>query len=272
MRDHESGAVRMSWLSIFPLSLIGLVILCTLSVAVGLGYFSQQWLIRRAGARSRPGPEQAHLLTAVLGLLALLLGFSFSMVMDRYDTRRLLVVEEANAIGTTWLRVQILDAPARQTMGPLLQRYTDARLVWSETGGEEAARLETEALQRQLWISMGDAMRGSSPPLLARGVMDSLNESFDLAVSRQAARAAHMPDAVFYALIIYAAVSMVMMGAMLGAHRKPHLTQTMLLLFLLTLIHMVILDLDRPRSGNIQVSQQALLDLRQTMIAEQPPR
>lgn len=262
----------MSWLSSFPLSLIGLLILGTLSLAVALGYFSQQWLIRRAGPRAKAGPEQAHLLTAVLGLLALLLGFSFSMVMDRYDTRRLLVVAEANAIGTTWLRVQILEAADRQSMGPLLQRYVDARLLWSETGGEEAVGLETEALQRRLWVAMGEVMRGDSPPLLARGVMDSLNESFDLAVARQAARAAHMPDAVFYALLIYAAVSMIMMGAMLGAHRRPHLTQTLLLVILLTLIHLVILDLDRPRSGNIQVPQQALLELRQSMIADQPPR
>ncbi|PZO02363.1 MAG: hypothetical protein DCF28_08580 [Alphaproteobacteria bacterium] len=208
-------------------------------------------------------------MTAVLGLLALLLGFSFSMVMDRYETRRILVIEEANALGTTWLRIQILDAPERQTMSVLLERYVDARLVWSETGAEGPATPEAEALQRQLWTAMGDVLRSGNPPLLTRGVMDTLNESFDLAVTRQSARGAHLPDAVFYSLIIYAAVSMVMLGALLGAHRKPHRTQTMLLLVLLTLIHLVILDLDRPRAGNIQVSQQALIDLRQAMTADQ---
>lgn len=266
----------MSWLSSFPLSLIGLLILCALSTAVALGYFSQRWFSQAYGnsedAGSGSGPEQAHLLTAVLGLLALLLGFSFSMVMDRYDTRRILVIEEANALGTTWLRIQILDTPLRQEMSVLLERYVDARLLWSETGTEGGATPEAEVLQRQLWTAMGDVLRSENPPLLARGVMDSLNESFDLAVTRQSARGAHLPDAVFYSLVIYAAVSMVMLGAMLGAHRKPHRIQTMLLLILLTLIHLVILDLDRPRGGNIQVSQQALIDLRQAMIADRSSR
>ena len=112
----------MSWLVMAPLWVIGLLLLSALTVAVALGYAGQSRLQRRAGAGIEPSSGGAHLLSAVLGLLALLLGFSFSMAMDRYETRRQLVIQEANALGTTWLRVQLLDEPDRAAVGGLWRR------------------------------------------------------------------------------------------------------------------------------------------------------
>ena len=186
----------MSWLVVAPLWAIGLLLLSALTVAVALGFAGQSRLQRMAGAGIEPTPGGAHLLSAVLGLLALLLGFSFSMAMDRYDTRRQLVIEEANALGTTWLRVQLLEEPDRALMSDLLRRYVDARLVWSNSTAESPPGVGTVVLQQQLWAATGVALRSDSPPLLTRGVMDSLNESIDLASARTAARAAHIPDYV----------------------------------------------------------------------------
>jgi hypothetical protein len=120
-------------------------------------------------------------------------------------------------------------------------------------------------LQQQLWAATGVALRSDSPPLLTRGVMDSLNESIDLASARAAARAAHIPDFVQWLLLVYAILAMAMLGTVLGSSLKQHLPQTALLLVLLTLSHMIVLDLDRPRSGSIQVSQQPMEDLRQSI-------
>jgi hypothetical protein len=116
-----------------------------------------------------------------------------------------------------------------------------------------------------LWAATGVALRGESPPLLVRGVMDSLNESIDLASARTAARAAHIPDFVQWLLLVYAILAMAMLGTVLGNSLKLHLPQTALLLVLLTLTHVIILDLDRPRVGSIQVSQQPMEDLRQSI-------
>jgi len=255
----------MSWLVVAPLWAIGLLLLSALTVAVALGFAAQSRLQRMAGAGIKPTPGGAHLLSAVLGLLALLLGFSFSMAMDRYDTRRQLVIEEANALGTTWLRVQLLEEPDRALMSDLLRRYVDARLVWSNSTAESPPGVGTVVLQQQLWAATGVALRSDSPPLLTRGVMDSLNESIDLASARTAARAAHIPDYVQWLLLVYAVLSMAMLGTVLGSSLKLHLPQTALLLVLLTLAHLIVLDLDRPRAGSIQVSQQPMEDLRQSI-------
>jgi len=255
----------MSWLVVAPLWAIGLLLLSALTVAVALGFAAQSRLQRMAGAGIEPTPGGAHLLSAVLGLLALLLGFSFSMAMDRYDTRRQLVIEEANALGTTWLRVQLLEEPDRALMSDLLRRYVDARLVWSNSTAESPPGVGTVVLQQQLWAATGVALRSDNPPLLTRGVMDSLNESIDLASARTAARAAHIPDYVQWLLLVYAVLSMAMLGTVLGSSLKLHLPQTALLLVLLTLAHLIVLDLDRPRAGSIQVSQQPMEDLRQSI-------
>jgi hypothetical protein len=255
----------MSWLVVAPLWAIGLLLLSALTVAVALGFAGQSRLQRMAGAGIEPPPGGAHLLSAVLGLLALLLGFSFSMAMDRYDTRRQLVVQEANALGTTWLRIQLLDEPDRTVMSDLMRRYVDARLGWSNSPAESPPEAGALVLQQQLWAATGVALRSDSPPLLTRGVMDSLNESIDLASARAAARAAHIPDFVQWLLLVYAILAMAMLGTVLGSSLKQHLPQTALLLVLLTLSHMIVLDLDRPRSGSIQVSQQPMEDLRQSI-------
>ena len=112
---------------------------------------------------------------------------------------------------------------------------------------------------------MGKALRGDSPALLTRGVMDSLNESLDLAVARKAERSAHIPDTVLVVLLLYAVLSMIMMGSVLAAGQHSHRGETALLLILLTLAHMVILDLDRPRAGAIQVSQKPMEELHRSM-------
>jgi hypothetical protein len=255
----------MASLESLPLLVIGLVILLSLSGAVALGYHGKIWLQRRSAPshESKSGPD--HLLSAALGLLALLLGFTFSMALNRFDTRRDLVVEEANALGTTWLRIQLLNEPDRSDMSASLRSYVDARLRWSEAAADRATEGQTQALQDELWTAMGKALRGDSPALLTRGVMDSLNESLDLAVARKAERSAHIPDTVLVVLLLYAVLSMIMMGSVLAAGQHSHRGETALLLILLTLAHMVILDLDRPRAGAIQVSQKPMEELQRSM-------
>jgi len=95
--------------------------------------------------------------------------------------------------------------------------------------------------------------------------MEAMNGSFDLASARAAARAAHIPGRVLGILLLYAVLSMVLLGYILAANGRPHRVATGLLLVLLTLALVVILDLDRPRSGAIQVSQQPLEDLRASL-------
>ncbi|TWB40574.1 uncharacterized protein DUF4239 [Nitrospirillum pindoramense] len=252
----------MAWVEAAPLALVGLLFMATLAVGVEVGYRGQLWLSARNQGKGAP-PD--HILSAVLGLLALLLGFTFSLSLNRFEGRRDLVVREANAIGTVWLRANLLEEPERQELRELLRRYVDIRLAWSDTDGADNDIAATSALQGQLWAVTGRAVRSDSSPLLARGLMDAMNDAFDLAGSRAAARAAHIPGRVLGVLLLYAALSMIMLGYMLAAGGRPHRLATTLLAALLSLAVVVILDLDRPRDGAIQVSQQPLLDLKSEM-------
>jgi hypothetical protein len=251
----------MSWLEAAPLPVLGVLILVLLLLGVEAGYRGQRWLGRR-DHDGRPTDGQNHLLSAVLGLLALLLGFTFSLALNRYDVRRELVVQEANAIGTTWLRTQLLEEPNRAAMSGLLRTYVDARIVWSMSDGKSADLGPTDRLQQQLWSATGATIRTESSQQLSRAVMDAMNDSFDAASARAAERAARIPARVFQILLLYAVLSMVMLGYTLAVGGRPHRIATGLVLVLLSLAMVVILDLDRPRGGSIQVSQQPLTDLK----------
>ena len=238
---------------------IGAIIFVALMAAFELGI-----RLRTSLRRYEQVPQETpdHLLTAVFGLLALLLGFTFSLALNRYEARRLLVVEEANALGTVWLRAELLQEPMRATMQGSLKRYIDARVAWSEAEHSEASWRAAQALQRQIWEEVR-IVEGARPSgHLTRAIIDSVNESFDLASARVVARSDHLPDRVLSVLLLYMALSATMMGYVLSGKGKSHRLATAQMLALLTLSMVVILDLDRPRSGGIEVRQTALEDLK----------
>src|SRR5262245_57762214 len=118
------------WLDTAGLPFVTMFIVASLFAAGFIG-------IRLHRRFERPGPvqdtrstnsEEGYAITAVLGLLALLMGFTFSLAIDRYDVRRKLVIDEANAIGTAYLRAQLLGAPHRERISGLLARYVDNRI------------------------------------------------------------------------------------------------------------------------------------------------
>jgi hypothetical protein len=116
------------WLNNGPLLMIGAVLLGAMCLAAGAGVLLQPLGRPRKDDESGSGQE-GYIVSAVLGLLALLLGFTFSMAADRFDARRLLVLDEANAIGTAYLRAQLLPEPHRTRTSELLVRYTDNRIA-----------------------------------------------------------------------------------------------------------------------------------------------
>jgi hypothetical protein len=250
----------MAWMDRTPLFVVEIGVFLLLFAAIEIGFRAYRWLDPRDDHQMG---GQEFLATAVLGLLALLLGFTFSLALNRYDERRALVVQEANAIGTAWLRVQLLDEPYRGEMGAALKQYTDARVAWSEASGGDIA--PTVAQQDKVWTAAQHLSRGGTSPVVVRQVLDPLNEAFDTQASRTASRAARIPGRVMSALMLYAALSMVLLGHIMAINGRRKVVPTILLLLLLTLAFSVILDLDSPRNGRIQVSQQPLINLRASM-------
>ncbi len=209
--------------------------------------------------RSQIGGVQA----AVLGLLALLLGFTFSMAVNRYDTRRNLVLKEANAIGTTWLRAGLLPEAQSAPVKVLLRRYVDVRLKYeavSRDPGQLAEGLRRSAeLQKELW-QHAEAAAATPTPVVATFIT-ALNEVIDTDAERIAAARNRIPTGVWVLLIIVAGFGCFTTGYGSGAHGARSLFTTLFLPILITIVITLIFDLTHTRQGLIGISQQPLIDL-----------
>lgn len=248
----------MDWDSTFGITLGGLT--AGLLLAVEAGY--------RLGRRRRvrtEGSDDAHLHTtqaALFGVLGLLLGFTFAMSVSRFDARRALVTEEANAIGTAALRAELLPDAQRMQMGSALRELVSARLAFFAAGENAeavaAALAAAEVQERAAWTIAVDAARQEPQAVSNLLLLEALNEVIDLHEQRQIALESHVPTAVLALLLVVGALSLgfVGYGAALSGRQRPRAAA--LLALTVGLVLATILDLDRPRSGWIQVSQASM--------------
>ncbi len=251
-------------LDFMPLWLLfaGTLVLTLLSA--GLGF----WL----GGRKRRHSEEAlkaplgETVAAMLGLLALLLAFTFSLAASRFDARRGLVVEEANAIGTTWLRAGFLPEPERTDIRKLLGEYLEVRLsaVQSRQISLEMAR--SEELQTRLWAETLELGRKEPGSIMVGLFVNSLNEVIDLHAKRVMVGLRSRIQATIWAALYF--VTLLAVGTMgyhagLSGARRVFAILSPVLAFSVVLL--LIADLDRPQAGLFKTSQQALADLRNLM-------
>lgn len=247
--------------------LIFTVLLVLLLVATEIGY-----RVGRA-ARSRMSDHAISQLTTieggVLGVLALLLAFTFSMAVARYESRRELVVKEANAIGTAALRAQLLPEPARSEAASLFRQYVASRIELAEAASDvnrrQAALVTTEKLQQQLWALGAGALRSDGHSFAPALLIASLNEVIDVHGERLAAARNHVPEVVLRLELLVAVFAVGLVGYGCGAGDRRNPVSTSALAILLAAIVLLILDLDRPRRGLIQVSQQPLVELQRSL-------
>jgi hypothetical protein len=198
-------------------------------------------------------------------LLALLLAFSFAMAESRFDTRRQLVLEEANAIGTTYLRSQSLAQPDQTKVVALLREYVANRLKYYAAGIDpeklDKVNKQTDQLQTELWAQAMDAINKDPHSISVGLFISSLNEVIDLHMKRDIARQNHVPEAVLLLLFLVATLTMGIVGFGCGIGDWRNLSVTVTMCLIITLVILVIMDLDRPRRGLIRVSQQSMVDL-----------
>lgn len=221
--------------------------------------------------------SRAHInavLASLLGILALLLGFTFSLALQRYDGRSASVVAEANAIGTTYLRALLLPPSVREAARQGLRDYVDLRIRGSQTNlaHEDARRVlvdDAARLQNELWSMAARAAREEPNPVTTGLFVQSLNDMIDALSRRDAALGHHVPEIVLlllYATFLMAALILGYTSGVSG-HRASFVSYV--LVALIVCLVFIIVDLDRPRRGIIQVSQQSLIELRAAM-ADRP--
>jgi hypothetical protein len=205
---------------------------------------------------------------ALLGLVALILAFGLSLAVGRYEDRRAAVVAEANAIGTTYLRAQLLAEPARTRSLVLLRRYTDLSLrISKEVPNSPAMRrtvAEQDVVQRRLWRLAGQAIAAAPLGSAERLYVDSLNATIDQQTVRISALNNRVPGSVLFLEVIGASVALALLGlylSVLGRGLWPMAFATTLVAMLL----LVTFDLDRPTRGLITIPDTPYLSLRASM-------
>lgn len=209
---------------------------------------------------------------ALLGLVALILAFGLTMAVGRYESRRAAVVNDANAIGTTYLRAQTLREPIRTRSLELLRRYTDSSIALSqEIPGSAAAKAEIAEggrLQRSLWRLAGEALAGSPTDSAPRLYVETLNEMIDLQTVRVAALNNRVPTAVLVIEIVGAAIGLGLLALYLAILSRGVITVVLAAAFVSVLL-LITFDLDRPTRGLVTVPDTPLVALRASM--ELPP-
>lgn len=254
------------WLGQSHLLLVALGLLASMLTAAVVGTVCGG---KRSGGENEG--QVGYVVSAVLGLLALLLGFTFSLAVDRYETRRVLVLTEANAIGTAYLRAQLLDEPHRARMSDILVRYVDNRLVLARANpGAEQQRLlkVNDTLLTDLWTATSAAFPAIQGLDFSSTFLDSVNTVIDLDAARKMARMARVPPAVFLVLFVYLITTAGVLGFVLKG-LGGRLAAGFLLL-LLTLALALIIDIDRPAAGGVVESQLAMEMLRNSLHSQSP--
>ena len=207
-----------------------------------------------------------NLQAGLFGLMGLLLAFTFAMAQQRYETRKDMVVLDANAIGTAWLRTGFLPAPARDEVRRLFVRYVELR---TDPGAFERQRrratlAEIDRQQAEIWSRVAAAANASPTPLTALAAA-ATNDMIDMHAKRLAAARNHVPEIVVLLVSAFALAAAAVTGYRCGIGHHRYRLPSAAFLLLVTLVIGVILDLDRPQRGLITVDQGAMLDLRASM-------
>lgn len=242
----------------YPLSAIFLVGVVLILAASEIG--------RRIGmhAKAVGGGDISTLESAVLGLMALMIGFTFAMALSRFETRRDSVLSEANAIGTTALRARLLPQPERGEVLNLLREYVAVRLDITKRPVSQAeltaAIDKSNAIQEALWQQV-KAVSAKDTGLVPTGLfIQTLNDMIDQQGKRLAALRNRVPNIVILALFAIAAVGTAFTGYGRGLEARRTRLPLYLMALLLSSVLLLILDLDRPTTGFIEVSQQPMID------------
>jgi uncharacterized membrane protein len=238
-------------------------VLCMLA-AVEAGFR----LGRKATVQSDQRATVQAVETAILGVLALLLGFTMSMAVSRFEARRLLILQEANAIGTSDLRSRLVPAPEGLEINHLVRQYLDARTRYFTSDGDgdtlRAIHTSTEQLQTAIWGHVNTLVQKDSHSIPAGLLVQSINEMFDLQTASRAAARSHVPATVISLNAVVSLFTAMFVGYTFGLGRQRHIFSAIMLAIAIAAVLAVILDLDEVHGGFIHVNPQPMIDLQES--------
>jgi hypothetical protein len=250
-----------------------------LAMAVAAGLFIAVLAFLEIGRRvgcaalskeaKEPAPGAGAIDAAVYGLLGLLIAFTFSGAATRFEARRHLIVEEANAIGTAYLRLDMLSAEARKSLQEKFRRYVDSRLeiyrLLPDIAAAKAELSHSAAIQSEIWTEAVTASRALLPQPAAMLLLPALNQMIDITTTRTVAAINHPPLIIFIMLISLALLCSLLAGYNMACNRNRF--HMLVFAAILAFTIYVIFDLEYPRLGLIKIdtADQTLVEVRQSM-------
>ncbi len=253
-------------LDLLPIWGVFLATVAVVLLAVEGGFRLGQYRRRRSEQEDKP--PVGEMVAATLALLAFMLAFTFGLAASRFDVRRGLVIDEANAIGTTYLRAGLLPEPHRSDVRSLLREYVDVRLEAVQPGKLSRSIGRSEELHARLWahaVAVGEKNPGS---IVVGLFIASLNEVIDLHAKRLALGVRNrIPGTIWAALSFVTIIGTSVMGYHAGLAGSGRSLALLVLVLAFSAVVTLIADLDRPQEGLLRVSQQTMIDLQKTLAA-----
>jgi hypothetical protein len=251
-------------LDFLPLWGVFLVTVALILLAIEGGFRLGTYRRRRSEGEDKP--PVGEMVAATLALLAFILAFTFGLAGSWFDVRRRLVLDEANAIGTTYLRAGMLPEPHRSDVRNLLREYVNVRLEAAQPGKLGASVRRSEELHNRLWAH-ATAVAEKQPNSVVVGLFIwSLNEVIDLHAERLAlGPRTRLPGSIWLTLYFVAVLGMSVIGyhaGLAGSCRSPAI---LALVLAFSAVLTLIADIDRPQEGLLRVSPQPLLDLQENL-------
>jgi len=256
-------------LDVIPLwgFLIAAIAVALLSLEIG--YRLGKW--RHARTADEKDAPVGAMVASVLALLAFMLAFTFGLAASRFDARRQVVLEEANAIGTTYLRTHLLPEPERTETARLLREYVDVRVNATQERIPEAIA-RSEELHQLLWSRATTAAAKNPGSIMTGLFIQSLNEVIDLHAKRLlVALRSRIALAIWFTLFALGFLGMLSTGYQAGLSATRRSPEMLILALAFAGVLFLVVDLDRGHEGLLRVSQQAMIDLQRTMHTDRQP-
>lgn len=252
-----------------PLSVLFLAFGLFLWLAIEGGIWLGKW--RRARFTDENEQPVGAMVASILGLVALVLGFTFSLAGSRFDARRMAVLEESNAIGTAFLRSRLLPQPQRAEIAKLLSEYVQVRIDATQEGKTQSAIVRSEELHELLWTQAAAAAEKDSHSIVTGIFLQSLNDVIDLHSKRVLVGIrSRIPLVIWLGLFGLSMLGMAAVGyqaALSGTRRSPAMLG---LVLAFAVVLLLIADLDRGQEGLLRISQQSMIDLQKSMPPASP--
>jgi len=256
--------MEYTWLDQVPLWVLFLFTIAVVGVSIEVGY--QLGKFRRSRSDQEKDAPVGAMVAATLGLLAFMLAFTFGLAAARFEARRMLVLNESNAIGTAYLRALLLPQPQSGEIRQLFREYIDVRIEAAQSGNAEPAVRRSAELHSALWSKSAQVVASDYRPIITSLFVQALNNVIDIHAERvMFALHNRIPTLVWLVLTFIAVMAMTALGYQEGLSGSRRSLAVVALALTFSAVMLLSADLDRSQEGLLRVSQRAMVDLRNSL-------